>query len=86
MSCFLRGSHNQDEPANFNKYRIFGQIGFIGYMYSGTSLRGHLSIKDTSSGPKLVVSIQFDLSNQDTSLLRTALVSPKGVLNREVLL
>jgi hypothetical protein len=31
--------------------------------------------------PKIVISIQFDLRNQDTSQLRTAFVSPKGVLN-----
>jgi hypothetical protein len=31
-----------------------------------------------------LVSIPFDLCNQDTSQLRTAVVSPKGVLNREV--
>jgi hypothetical protein len=31
--------------------------------------------------PKLIVSIQFDVGiNQDTSQLRTAYVSPKGVL------
>jgi hypothetical protein len=34
--------------------------------------------------PKLVISIHFDLCNQDTSQLRTAIVSPKGVRNREV--
>jgi hypothetical protein len=34
--------------------------------------------------PKLVISINFDLCNQDTLQLRTAVFSPKSVLNREV--
>jgi hypothetical protein len=36
--------------------------------------------------PKLVISIQFDLCNQDTSQLMASFVSTKGVVNREVLL
>jgi hypothetical protein len=71
-------------------------------IYTGTSLSGHLCQEDISPlrtphySPKLVISmIHFDLYNQDTSplrtavdtsTLRTAVVSPKGVLNREVLL
>jgi hypothetical protein len=30
--------------------------------------------------PNSVISIQFDLSDQDTSQLKTAILSPKGVL------
>jgi hypothetical protein len=48
-----------------------------------TCAKGHLSIKDT----KLQSQIDhFDLCNLDTSQLRTAFVSTKGVFNREVLL
>jgi hypothetical protein len=45
---------------------------------------GRLSIKTPMFSPKLIMLIQFDLCNQDTTQLRTAFVSPKGVLNRVV--
>jgi hypothetical protein len=63
----------------------------IGY-YNGTSLCGQLCQEATSLSRtekfsnKLVITIQFDLCNQDTSLMRTAFVSAKGVFNTEVLL
>jgi hypothetical protein len=52
--------------------------------HSGPFLSGPLCQEDFFSH-KLVISIQFDLCNLDTSQLRTAFVSPKGVFNREVL-
>jgi hypothetical protein len=52
--------------------------------YSGTSLTFPRRTPNFSS--KLVISFQFDLCNQDTSILSTANVSLKGVLNREILL
>jgi hypothetical protein len=39
-------------------------------------------LRTPNFSPKLVNSIQFDLRNPDTSQLRTAFVSPKGVLKR----
>jgi hypothetical protein len=42
-------------------------------------------LRTTMLSSKLVISIQFDLCNQDASQLRTVL-GPKGVLNREILL
>jgi hypothetical protein len=52
------------------------------YMYfcqEDTSLLG-----TPTFNPKLVISVHFDLYNQDTHISRTAVVSPLGVLNREV--
>jgi hypothetical protein len=51
-------------------------------MYSGTFVSGHLCQEDPSSNI-LVISIQFDLCNEDTSHLRTAFLSPNSVLTIE---
>jgi hypothetical protein len=40
--------------------------------------------KDTSSGPKVLFSVQIALWNEDTSELGTLLVCPKGVLISQV--
>jgi hypothetical protein len=40
--------------------------------------------KDTSSGPKLLFSVQIALWNEDTSELGTLLARPKGVLISQV--
>jgi hypothetical protein len=51
--------------------------------YSGTSLIADTSLLTPIFTPNLVISIQFDLCNQDTSQPRTAFFSLQGVLNRE---
>jgi hypothetical protein len=58
--------------------------------YSGTYLSRHLCQVDTSLlrtpifSPTLVNFHSFDIRNPDTSKLGTTILSPKGVLYREV--